>query len=394
MVFRGQDNNSSRIRGRRLRRIGKCYPVPEIRRAGVRALSALAAALFLAAAAPAPEGRPELPAYAAVTPGAHLAFPADHGAHPPFRTEWWYVTGWLRTPDRRDLGFQVTFFRSRPPVDQRNPSAFSPKQILFAHAALSDPALGHLQHDQRIAREGLGLARASTADTDIVLDDWSLTRGGDGRYRTHVTGQGFALDLTLAPGQPPILQGEGGYSRKGPKPSQASYYYSLPHLAVTGSILRAGKRVAVTGEAWLDREWSSTLLDPTAVGWDWTGLNLDDGSALTAFQVRDAAGRAIWAGGSLRSRDGTFAHLGPGDVVFATERRWRSPRTGADYPVERTLTLRLAGGPRQWRLVPMFDDQELDSRLAGGPVYWEGAVRTGGGRGYLELTGYLSPLKM
>jgi len=361
---------------------------------GLRHLAALAIALMLAAAAPAPVGAPEPPVYAVVTPGAAFSFPADHGAHPAFRTEWWYVTGWLRTPDRKDLGFQVTFFRSRPPVDQRNPSAFSPRQILFAHAALSDPALGRLQHDQRIAREGLGLARASTTDTDIVLDDWSLKRGKDGRYRARVSGQVFALDLTLVPGQPPILQGEGGYSRKGPRPSQASYYYSLPHLVVTGQVLRAGKRVPVTGEAWLDREWSSTLLDPAAVGWDWTGLNLDDGSALTAFQVRDATGHAIWAGGSLRGRDGGLVHLGPGDVSFATERQWRSSRTGADYPVARTLTLKLPAGARQWRLVPLFDDQELDSRLAGGPVYWEGAVTTEGGRGYLELTGYLSPLKM
>ena len=359
-----------------------------------RRLATLAAALILGAAAPAPQGPPELPTYPAVTPGAHLSFPADHGAHPAFRTEWWYVTGWLKTADRRDLGFQVTFFRSRPGVDQRNPSAFAAKQILFAHAALSDPALGRLQHDQRIARQGLGLAQASTADTDIVLDDWTLKRGADGRYRTHVAGQGFALDLTLAPGQPPILQGEAGYSRKGPRPGQASYYYSLPHLAVTGSVLRGGKRVPVTGEAWLDREWSSTLLDPAAVGWDWTGLNLDDGSAVTAFQVRDAQGHALWVGGSLRGADGALTHLGPGDVTFAVERRWRSPRTGADYPVERTLSLRLPAGVRQWRLTPMFNDQELDSRLAGGPVYWEGAVRVPGGRGYLELTGYLAPLKM
>ena len=359
---------------------------------GLRFLVALSAAVFLAAAAPV--APPEPPIYAPVTPGAHITFPTDHGAHPAFRTEWWYVTGWLKTPDHKELGFQVTFFRSRPPTDQRNPSAFAPKQILFAHAALSDPAIGRLQHDQRVARQGLGLAQASTTDTDIVLDDWSLKREPDGHYRTRAAGRDFTIDLTLIPGQPPILQGEGGYSRKGPKPSQASYYYSLPHLAATGSVLRGGKRVAVTGEAWLDREWSSTLLDPAAVGWDWTGLNLDDGSALTAFQVRDAQGHAIWAGGSLRGPDGAQRHLGPGDVTFATERRWRSPRTGADYPVERTLTLKLPAGPRQWRLVPTFDDQELDSRMAGGPVYWEGAVRVPGGRGYLELTGYLSPLKM
>ena len=338
------------------------------------------------------------PAYSIVRPGVRLTFPADHGAHPAFRTEWWYVTGWLKTAgandNGRDLGFQVTFFRTRPAVDQQNPSAFAPKQVLFAHAALSDPAVGHLLHDQRVARAGFGLAGASTADTDVVLDDWSLKRGADGRYRTHVAGRDFALDLVLQPTQPILLQGAGGYSRKGPGPNNASDYYSLPHLAVTGVVTRGGKRIPVSGEAWLDREWSSTLMDPKAVGWDWVGLNLDDGSALMAFQMRRADGTALWAGGSLRGRDGAVTVLKPGDVTFATDRNWRSPRTRATYPVARTLNLKLPGGARQWRLTPLFDDQELDSRLAGGPVYWEGAVSTQGGRGYLELTGYLSPLQL
>ena len=355
----------------------------------------IALAALLAIATPAVSASP---AYPVVRPGVRLAFPADHGAHPAFRTEWWYITGWLKAAGGRDkgrdLGFQVTFFRTRPAVDQQNPSAFAPKQVLFAHAALSDPAVGHLLHDQRVARAGFGLAGASTADTDVVLDDWSLKRGADGRYRTHVAGRDFALDLVLQPTQPILLQGAGGYSRKGPGPSNASEYFSAPHLAVTGVVTRGGKRIAVSGEAWLDREWSSTLMDPKAVGWDWVGLNLDDGSAVMAFQMRHADGTALWAGGSFRSRDGAMTVLKPGDVTFATERRWRSPRTGATYPVARTLTLQLPVGPRQWRLTPLFDDQELDSRLAGGPVYWEGAVRAQGGRGYLELTGYLSPLQM
>jgi len=351
-----------------------------------RILAGVLAGLTLAAA-------PPPSAFAPVTPGAVLSFPADHGAHPAFRTEWWYVTGWLKTADRRDLGFQVTFFRSRPGADPGNPSAFAPRQILFAHAALSDPALGRLRHDQRIARQGFGLAEASTTDTDIVLDDWRLKRQADGRYAVKVQGREFALDLALAPRQALLLQGDGGYSRKGPLPGQASYYYSVPHLAVSGSVIRGGRRVAVTGEAWLDREWSSTLLDPAAVGWDWVGLNLDDGGALTAFQVRDAAGRPLWAGGSFRAAGKPPVALGRDAVRFSTERTWRSPRTGANYPVLRTIRVQLPEGPRAWRLTPLFDDQELDSRPAG-PVYWEGAVSTSGGRGYLELTGYLTSLSL
>lgn len=339
-------------------------------------------------------GQAAAPVYPAATPGRAFSFPADHGAHPDFRTEWWYVTGWLKTADGGPLGFQVTFFRTRPDVDQANPSAFAPKQILFAHAALADPKRGRLAHDQRIARQGFGLAEARLGDADIVLDDWSLRRGADGRFRAKAGGADFALDLVFTPTQPPILQGRGGYSQKGPRPAQASYYYSLPHLTVSGAVRRDGRPVQVTGTAWLDREWSSTLLDPQAVGWDWVGLNLADGGALMAFQVRDAKGRALWTGGSLRDAAGRLSIFAPGQARFATLRTWRSPRTGAVYPVERQLEVRFAGGDRKWRLRPLMDDQELDSRAGGGPVYWEGAVEGDGARGYLELTGYASPLKL
>ncbi len=341
---------------------------------------------------------PVLPDYAVVKPGAVLRFPADHGAHPEFRTEWWYVTGWLRTADGKDLGFQFTVFRTRPPVDQANPSRFAAKQVIFAHAALSDPSIGHLLHDQRIARAGFGLADAAIGNARLVIDDWQLLRAADGRFHAAVAsrakGSAFALDLTLTPGQAELLQGDAGYSRKGPSAREASHYYSVPHLRVTGSVVRGGVRQAVTGTAWLDREWSSTLLNPAAVGWDWTGLNLDDGSALTLFRVRDAKGAALWAGGSLRRGDGSRLTFAPGDVRFASARQWRSPRTGALYPVAPVVGARIDGRWHEWPVTPLFDDQELDSRRGGGPVYWEGAVRVPGGRGYLELTGYQSALKM
>lgn len=333
------------------------------------------------------------PVYAPVTPGARLSFPRDHGSHPQFRTEWWYVTGWLETSGG-PLGFQVTFFRTRPQVDQANPSAFAPKQVLFAHAALSDPKVGRLLHDQRIARAGFGLAEASTADADLVLQDWRFRRVSDGRFLTQVKAKDFTFDLAFTPTQPLLLQGRGGYSAKGPRPEQASYYYSAPQLAVAGSVTRNDRRETVKGRAWLDREWSSTLLDPRAVGWDWAGVNLDDGSALSVFQVRDKAGRPVWAGGSFRDRGGRQTSFQSADVRFVTVRRWRSPRTGGVYPVERIVIVRLPERERRFRLRPLFDDQELDSRAGGGPVYWEGAVSTDGGRGYLELTGYAGALSL
>lgn len=332
--------------------------------------------------------------YPVVRPGAVLRFPADHGAHPAYRTEWWYVTGKIKAKDGRDLGFQITFFRTTPKAGNTNPSRFAPRQILFAHAALSDPKVGHLLHAERAARSGFGLAQARVGDTDIALRDWRIRRLPDGRFATTVATRDFSLSLILRPTQPPLPQGQGGYSRKGPRPEQASYYFSMPHLAVTGQLVRGGKGQAVTGQAWLDREWSSDYLGGQAVGWDWTGLNLDDGAALMAFRIRGADGKAVWSGGSLRRADGRVTRFAPGDVRFDSFRRWKSPRTGATYPVGQLLTVRLPEGMRRWRLDPLFDDQELDARRGGQPVYWEGAVKTQGGSGYLELTGYADRLRM
>ncbi len=266
--------------------------------------------------------------------------------------------------------------------------------MIFAHAALSDPARGQLLHAQRIARAGFGLAGAATGDTAITLDDWSLRRVGDGRFVAHVRGDGFSLDLILTPTQAAILQGRAGYSQKGPDPREASHYFSLPHLAASGTLGEGRQTTRVTGTAWLDREWSSTLLNPRAVGWDWLGLNMDDGGALTLFRIRDAKGQPVWAGGSWRDKAGVSTMLKPGDVSFAPEALWRSPRTGAAYPVAPTVTVVLPGRRLVLPVTPLFADQELDSRRGGGPVYWEGAVTVPGGRGYLELTGYLQPLRM
>ena len=337
----------------------------------------------------------ETPRFAQVDPRKTLSFPRDFGAHPDFRTEWWYATGWLQTPDGKQVGFQVTFFRSATEHERTNPSKFAPKQLIVAHAALSDPAIGKLQHDQRIARAGFGLAQTSESTTDIKLGKWSMLREADGRYRVTLPARDFSFNLTFTPTQPILLQGAQGYSRKGPKPEQASYYYSEPHLQVSGAITRNGKAVTVTGSAWLDHEWSSTVLDPKAVGWDWVGANLDDGRALMAFRIRASDGSSLWQHATLREKDGRLRQLNADAIRFTPVRYWRSPRTQAKYPVEVTLEI----GQQRWQLRPLQDDQELDSRQSTGAVYWEGAVtleRDGrpDGRGYLEMTGYVKPLKL
>ncbi|HWJ35769.1 MAG TPA: lipocalin-like domain-containing protein [Steroidobacteraceae bacterium] len=333
------------------------------------------------------------PGYAAVTPDRTMVFPADFGSHPDFRTEWWYVTGWLTTHGE-DLGFQVTFFRTKPKVDVTNPSSFAPRQLLIAHCAISDPKRGRLWQDQKIRRAGFGLADARVGDTGVWIDHWSLERDA-GNYTAKIDAENFSLALTFVNTQAPLLNGNSGVSRKGPAVQAASYYYSLPHLKVAGSIVRDGRTTPVSGEAWFDHEWSSEYLDSQAVGWDWIGINLDDGAALMAFRMRGAHGESRWAGGTLRSADGTVQLLGPGDVTFASQRTWRSPRTGIVYPIQ----WQVHAGSREFELEPLLADQENDTRLSTGAIYWEGAVRAYEqhrvvGRGYLELTGYGERLRL
>ncbi len=333
-------------------------------------------------------------AYPRLDAPVSLVFPRDHGAHPRWRTEWWYVTGWLADEAGSGLGVQVTFFRNRPGLQESNPSRFAPSQLLFAHAALAEPAHGRLRHDQRAARAGFGLAEAREGNTDLRLDGWTLVLEG-GTYRARVIARDFALDLAFrAPGAP-LLQGDRGFSRKGPRPGQASHYYSRPHLAVAGSVESGGRRRTVRGTAWLDHEWSSEILDGQAQGWDWTGINLDDGRALMAFRMRGRDGGVRWAGGGLGDPGGSLRALAPDEVRMEPVRTWTSPRTGVTWPV--AMRVRAAG--EDLILEPLMDDQELDSRASVGMIYWEGAVRAlrdgrEVGRGYLELTGYGSPVRL
>ena len=341
----------------------------------------------------------------------HLRFPDDHGAHPGFRTEWWYLTGWLARGDAPPCGVQITFFRARTRHPDANPSRFAPTQLLFAHAALALPEDGRLLHDQRAARSGFGLAQAGTHDTRVQIGTWQLTRTADDHYRTQIRSKDFDLALLFKTVGGPVLQGSHGVSAKGPNPEQASYYYSRPQLQVSGEIRVRSQNQAVTGRAWLDHEWSSTLLESGAVGWDWVGINLHDGGSLTAFRIRDAQGKTRWHHASWRDSQGRQEPVRPGstrstsDVLFEPLRIWRSNRSGANWPVSMRLRFRdpISKTDRVLRLIPLFDDQEVDARASTGGYYWEGAVRLVEGddseapeigRGYLELTGYAGPVSL
>jgi predicted secreted hydrolase len=342
------------------------------------------------------------PALALAQGVSPLRFPADFGAHRASRTEWWYMTGSLQAGDRL-RGFQVTFFRSSTGVDE-NASRFRPAQLLFAHAAVTDLDAKRLRHDQRIARSGFGIAESRDDDTGVLLRDWQMSRSYQptdalrSRYlaRTASESAGFALDLQCDATQPVLLQGDAGLSKKGPGANDTSRYYSEPQLAVTGTLTLDGKAAAVTGRAWLDHEWSDAFIPAQAVGWDWIGMNLDDGSALTAFRLRRADGSAVYAGGSFRRAGGAVRDFAAGEVTFTPGRVWESAASRARYPVQWAV----ATPAGRFRIDALLDDQELDSRTSTGAIYWEGLsdlVDEAGrriGRGYLEMTGYATALRL
>ena len=334
---------------------------------------------------------------------AALHFPVDFGAHPETRTEWWYVTGTLRSGARL-WGFQVTFFRSATGLAAASTSQFAAAQLVFAHAALTDLEHGRLRHDQRIARSGFGIAQAQTGDTDITLRDWQMSRvplPGDprlSRYTARIASDnaGFAFDLQCDSTQPVLLQGVAGVSKKGPAAQHTSRYYSEPQLALQGMLTLEGKPVAVQGRAWLDHEWSDSFIAPQAVGWDWVGMNLDDGSALTAFRLRRADGSSFYAGGSFRAAGQPGRNFGPDEVHFTPGRVWESAASRTRYPVQWTI----ATPAGRFGVDALLDNQELDSRSSTGAIYWEGvsdlldAAGRRVGRGYLEMTGYAAALRL
>jgi predicted secreted hydrolase len=366
------------------------------------------AALAAAAARPARGQSADDP----VRRGRPWRWPRDHGAHLQAAIEWWYLTGVLGAgaaagwPEAA-FGFQITFFRARTGLAETLPSRFAPRQLLFAHAALTDLRAARHLHAQQVARwsgdPAAPLAFAALTDTDLRVGDWRLRRSdsdGFSRYHTRFASRGstppFELELTLDAAHPPLLQGDAGYSRKGPGETQASHYLSEPQLAARGRLRLAGRDVAVAGRGWLDHEWSDSLLPAEAVGWDWIGMNLLDGAALTAFQLRRADGSALWAGGSWRDRDGRSTSFGADELRFTAGRLWRSPATGAAYPLHWSV----ATPAGRFEVRALLDAQELDSRTSTGTVYWEGlselldAGRQRVGLGYLEMTGYAGRLRL
>ena len=340
-----------------------------------------------------------------VTGPCRLSFPADHGAHPGYRTEWWYYTGNLTDRDNRHFGFQLTFFRSgigSPALRNRWPepaSAWRSDQIYLAHAAISDTSGGRHLQAERMARPVLSMAGAEQA-TDTVtihLHDWQAVITPQGHHLWADAAE-FALELDLTAVKPPVLHGDLGYSRKGQSPERASCYYSITRLETAGSLTVDGTRHAVKGSAWMDHEFSTAPLQPGVVGWDWFSLQLADRTEVMLFLLRQADGALNPASsGTLVLPDGDTRHLTLDDVRVTPLSFWNSPHSDARYPVEWRLqvsSLRL-----DLTLAARLDDQEMRTLRSTGVVYWEGSVQARGthnqktidGIGYVELTGYAAP---
>jgi len=336
-----------------------------------------------------------------------FTFPADHGPHPGFKNEWWYVTGTLSGPDGQPFGYELTIFRFalQPPgrTIQRagaSGSGWRTDQFYMAHFAVTDAAGETFHAYERFGRGGAGLAGARSKGTSsrslgaqadpfrVWLEDWSMQSTGAGTFPLRLRAQGAeaGVDLTLRPQKPKVLQGTQGLSQKGPGSGNASYYYSYTRLGTEGAVRVGGDTTQVTGGSWMDREWSTSALGPNQEGWDWFALQLDDGRDLMYYQLRTPDGTASrFSEGTLVGPSGAKTTFQRDEVTLDVLDTWTTPDGTHTYPIE--WRLRVPSADVDVRVTPLMKNQEMDVSVR----YWEGAVRLEGshtGRGYVELTGY------
>jgi predicted secreted hydrolase len=352
------------------------------------ALALMLAVLCLVSFAFAVEWRQALPGY-------ELKFARDHASHPEYRIEWWYYTGNLAAGDGRRFGYQLTFFRIGVDPRPANPSRWAVRDLFIAHLAVTELDAQRFRFAERINRAGVGWAGAATEAYRVWNEDWEARLDREGRHRLRAAEGGIGLELALEPGKPPVAHGERGLSQKGAQAGNASHYYSLTRMPTRGALLLDGARVEVTGLSWMDHEFGTSFLEKEQQGWDWFSLQLDDGTDLMLFQLRRADGsRDEHSSGTLVEASGAVAPVSRSDFRLEPGASWRSPASGASYPIawriaipkeELALTVRAA-----------TPNQELRTDQSTGVTYWEGAVEVTGtragravrGRGYLEMTGY------
>lgn len=347
---------------------------------------------------------PDTEGYRRAAPGTGIRFPEDHGPHPDYQLEWWYLTANLHTESGRRFGVQFTIFRNalalpdsasaEAPVTASpdRDSGWSTRQLYLAHAAVTDVEAGRFMAEERLSRGAAGLAFARASPLEVRVENWFLRQTGSATFPLKIRSdaEGFGFDLDMAPVKPVVLQGDEGFSPKGPAEGQASMYYSYTRMQTTGSVRVGNESFRVEGLSWMDREWSTGFLGPDQIGWDWFSIQLDDGRDLMVFQLRTAGpDGAPWKDGTIVDAEGRATRLGPDDFHLETGKTWTSARSGARYPVEWRLQV-----PREdldLRVSALYEAQELNVSVN----YWEGAMDVFSepdgdrvGSGYLEMTGY------
>ncbi len=340
--------------------------------------------------------------YLSVTGPCNLEFPKDHRDHPGYRTEWWYYTGNLRSENGDHYGFQLTFFRSQispPGADRkwpRHPSAWRTQQVFLGHAAVSDiTGKNHLVAEE-VSRAALGMAGVthSFRHTMVFLKTWSAEIEAD-THNLKVNTDDFFYDLTLKAVKPPVLHGDRGYSRKGSTPGRASCYYSITRFDAQGSIRIGEMTVMVTGLAWMDHEFSTEVLEPGIIGWDWFSLQLSDETEVMVFLLRtEQGGLHTASSGTYVDVDGITRHLANTEFNVRVLDTWKSKHSGVRYPAR--WRLQVVPLAIDVNIVSRLPDQEMRTLRSTGVRYWEGSVSIDGtknkqpvdGKGYVELTGY------
>jgi predicted secreted hydrolase len=329
------------------------------------------------------------------------SFPKDHGAHPEFRTEWWYFTGNLRDEAGNRYGYQLTFFRQGVRIKPSNPgNPWSLRDLYPAHFTVTDVRNGTFHVAEQITRSGPGLSGAATDAMNVWNLGWSAKMVGN-RILLRARHGEMELALDLTPRKPIVLQGDRGLSRKGPGKGQASYYYSFTDLATKGTIRTPDSRmpVPVEGVSWFDQEFSSNALTQEQVGWDWFSIHLSDGRDLMLYFLRKKDGTVEKeSSGTLMEADGISRSLKLGEIAVEVLDTWTSPRSEGRYPSRWRIRIPAAG--IDLTIAPLVAAQELITEGSTGVTYWEGAVDGKGssaGRpavceGYVEMTGYAGSL--
>jgi predicted secreted hydrolase len=341
-------------------------------------------------------------AYQLAVPGRALKFPRDHFSHPDFKTEWWYYTGHFETESGKSYGYQVTFFRFGV-RDRRNEGEDQPPMftdLYMAHFALSDKQGKKFRVAER-ANRGFDDKAGASADRYLVWnEDWKVAAQGESHV-VEVADKDVKLKLRLMPAKPPVLHGDKGLSQKAEGKGRASYYYSLTRLKTEGELEIAGKGETLRGQSWMDHEFGSNQLAEDQLGWDWFSIQLDNNVELMLYMMRRKDGSVDpYSSGTVISANGATRHLALNDFRIKALEKWKSPRSGGNYPMRWKVAIPSEG--IELEIVPFFPAQELDTRKSTKVVYWEGGVRVHGtfhnkpvqGLGYVEMTGYVGKLKV